>query len=59
MDRKCCICGHRFPEKDMVRTFVGKPIWRCWDCYKQGHGEVTGVESQAIMRRMKEVNKRK
>ena len=59
MDRKCCICGRRFPEQDMERVFVGRVLWRCWDCYKQGHGEVTGIETQAIMRRMKEVNKRK
>ena len=57
MDRKCCICGRRFPENEMERVFVGRVLWRCWDCYKKGHGEVAGVEIANRGKREKEWNK--
>lgn len=41
----------------MMKAFTGRTQWLCWDCYKTGHGEVTGIETQAIRRRLKEMNK--
>lgn len=60
MDRKCCICGKVAPEYEMFKSSPSPshPQWRCWECYKQGHGEVTGIETQAIKRRMKEMNRK-
>lgn len=38
-DRKCCICGKKYPERWMMRIYTGRVHWFCWDCYKKGHGE--------------------
>ena len=59
MDRECCICGKICDERDMFKRSPSpaKPKWLCWECYKLGHGEGTGVETQSIKRRIREKHK--
>lgn len=40
----------------MMKVFTGRTLWRCWDCYKIGHGEVSGFETQSKLKRKKETN---
>lgn len=60
MNRKCSICGKVESEYRMFKSSPSPThtTWRCWECYKMGHGEVTGLETQTIKRRIKEMNRK-
>lgn len=60
MNRKCSICGKVASEYRMFKSSPSPThtTWRCWECYKKGHGEVTGLETRTIKRRIKEMNRK-
>ena len=56
--KRCCICGKEGNEHMMVPIQTSRTQWRCWECYKKGQGEVTGFETLAKRRKIKEANKK-
>lgn len=56
-DRKCCICGKKYPERWMMKVYTGRVHWFCWSCYKKGHGEAAAVEIKNRDKKEKEWNK--
>lgn len=59
MKRECAICHKEFDEHDMETVNTGRVQWLCWECYRHGHGQVTGFEIRCKERHIKEAQKRK